>query len=231
MKGSKIMAGDWIKFEIVTPDKPEVWELADKLNLDPDAVVGKLIRMWIWFNTQTENGHASSVTKKIIDRDVGVTGFCNSVISAGWLSEKNGEISIENFDRHNGSSAKSRALNQKRKAKQRHAEVTLKSVPEKRREDTIYKVRKDEVFDELWRIYPGKKGSKQFAKKCFIAKIKTEENLTKIISNLKARIALPVQEGWQQSSEEYIPHASTYINKDLWKDEVAVAPSITEFAL
>ena len=34
------MAGDWIKFETVTPDKPEVYELAGLLNLDPDAVVG-----------------------------------------------------------------------------------------------------------------------------------------------------------------------------------------------
>ena len=226
------MAGDWIKFEIVTPDKPEVWELAEKLNLDPDAVVGKLIRMWIWFNTQTENGHASAVTKKIIDRDVGVTGFCNSVISAGWLSEKNGEISIENFDRHNGSPAKSRALNQKRKAKQRLAEVTVKSVLEREtREDNIHKERKDEVFNELWRIYPGKKGSKQFAQKSFIAKIKTEENLQKIIENLKARVALSIQDGWQQSSEEYIPHASTYINKGLWQDDIAVANNDFELAL
>tara|TARA_R110002073_G_scaffold245420_2_gene408089 strand:- start:746 stop:1423 length:678 start_codon:yes stop_codon:yes gene_type:complete len=223
------MAGDWIKFEIVTPDKPEVWELAEKLDLDPDAVVGKLIRMWIWFNTQTENGHASAVTKKIIDRDVSVTGFCNSVISAGWLSEKDGEISIENFDRHNGSPAKTRALGQKRKARQRHAEVTVKKVLEKRREDNIHTDRRYQVFEELWSIYPGKKGSKQFASKSFIAKIKTEQSLIKIIENLKSRLALPVQDGWQQSSEEYIPHVSTYINKGLWQDDIS--PPCDDFEL
>ena len=33
------MAGDWIKFEIATPDKPEVWEIAESLDIDPDAVI------------------------------------------------------------------------------------------------------------------------------------------------------------------------------------------------
>ncbi len=40
------MAGDWIKVQHVTPDKPEVWQIADRLDIDPDAVVGKLIRVW-----------------------------------------------------------------------------------------------------------------------------------------------------------------------------------------
>jgi hypothetical protein len=221
------MAGDWIKFEIATPDKPEVWTLAEKLKLDPDAVVGKLIRMWIWFNLQTANGHASAVTKKIIDRDVGVTGFCDAVIFSGWLTEKDGEISVQNFDRHNGNSAKSRALGQKRKAKQRHAEVTVKTVLEKRREETIPKGRRDEVFSKFWSLYPGKKGSKSFALKSFKAKIKTEENLDQIIANLEARNSLPLQDGWQTSAPDYIPHASTFINKGLWHDDID--PAIDEF--
>lgn len=69
------MAGDWIKFEICTPDKAEVWQIADTLSIDPDAVVGKLLRVWIWFDQQTENGNAPSVTKKLLDRSVGVLGF------------------------------------------------------------------------------------------------------------------------------------------------------------
>jgi hypothetical protein len=40
------MAGDWIKIEISTPDKPEVAIIAECLKIDPDAVVGKLFRIW-----------------------------------------------------------------------------------------------------------------------------------------------------------------------------------------
>lgn len=49
-----MMAGDWIKFELTTLDKPEVCQLADLAGIDPDAVVGKLMRVWGWFDQQTE---------------------------------------------------------------------------------------------------------------------------------------------------------------------------------
>jgi hypothetical protein len=229
------MAGDWIKFEIVTPDKPEVWEIADKLNLDPDAVVGKLIRMWIWFNTQTENGHASIVTKKIIDRDVGVNGFCDEVINVNWLHQNSTQISIESFDRHNGNSAKTRALGQKRKAKQRHAEIVTEKGLEKRREDITTQekiVHKNNKFEEFWKIYPAlRKGSKSHAKTSFNRKIRTKENIEKILSNVEKRNSLSLQDGWGTSSEEYIPHAATFINRGQWEDEIEVTNNNFEYGL
>lgn len=48
------MAGDWIKFELTTLDKPEVCQIADAADIDPDAAVGKLMRVWGWFDQQTE---------------------------------------------------------------------------------------------------------------------------------------------------------------------------------
>jgi hypothetical protein len=39
------MAGNWIKFDTSTSDKPEVWAIAESLGIDPDAVVGKLLRV------------------------------------------------------------------------------------------------------------------------------------------------------------------------------------------
>lgn len=109
----------WIKLENNLHDKPEVWQIAGALELDPDAVVGKLTRLWIWFDEQTEKGNAPSVTKALLDRQVGVTGFCDQVIAAGWLIEENGKISIPNFDRHNSETAKTRALTAKRAQKHR----------------------------------------------------------------------------------------------------------------
>jgi len=103
------MAGDWIKFESATPDKPEVWAIAASLSIDPDAVVGKLLRVWGWFDQQTEDGNAPSVSKMLLDRLVGVTGFCKSVIDAGWMIDDGVIISLPHFDRHNGKTAKNRA--------------------------------------------------------------------------------------------------------------------------
>lgn len=107
----------WIKFDSATPDKPEVWQIASALGIDPDAVVGKLMRVWIWFDSHTENGNAPSVTKALLDRLVGVTGFCDAMMSAGWLSDDGSTVSLPNFDAHNGETAKKRALTARRVAK------------------------------------------------------------------------------------------------------------------
>lgn len=111
------MAGDWIKFELTTLDKPEVCQIADLADIDLDAVIGKLMRVWGWFDQQTEEGNAPSVTKKLLDRLVGVSGFCEHMKSVGWMLEHEGVISLPHFDRHNGKTAKNRALTARRVAK------------------------------------------------------------------------------------------------------------------
>ena len=137
------MAGDWIKFELTTLDKPEVCQIADLADIDPDAVVGKLMRVWGWFDQQTENGNAPSVSKKLLDRLVGVIGFCEHMKSVDWMIESDGVISLPHFDRHNGKTAKNRLLTAKRVANHKASNGKSNAVnvsgalpkEEKRRED------------------------------------------------------------------------------------------------
>lgn len=138
------MAGDWIKVQKDTPDKPEVLAIASRMNLDPDAVVGKLIRIWSWFDTHTIDGNALSVTFSFLDRLTGVTGFAEQVSLVGWLEQNGNELTLPNFGYHNGETAKTRALGKKRAEKHRNnangnaesndASVT-KTSPEKKREE------------------------------------------------------------------------------------------------
>lgn len=102
------MAGDWIKFEVATPDKPEVWAIAAALNIDPDAVVGKLLRVWAWFDQHTGNGNAPIEAKAMLDRLSGVAGFCDAVSKAGWLRIESDRLILPGFDKHNGKTAKQR---------------------------------------------------------------------------------------------------------------------------
>lgn len=141
------MADFWIKIEKGTPDKPEILELAGILNIDdPDTVTGKMIRVWSWFDSNSENGHAPLVTKVLLDRVTGVTGFTEALVTVGWLEKKDNGYSIPNFDRHLGKGAKKRASDAERKRKSRersqlcHDKVVTekgldKSRVEKSRED------------------------------------------------------------------------------------------------
>ena len=140
------MAGEWLKVEKATADKPEIFAIAERLGIDPDAVLGKCIRVWNWFDSHTTNGTANGagVTKALIDRLTGVTGFAESMLFVEWLVQLEGDLggfALPNFDRHNGETAKQRALTAKRVAKHKNAEgnakVTDAALPreEKRRED------------------------------------------------------------------------------------------------
>ena len=104
----------WMKIDLELPDKPEVHAIAGMLNLDPDAVVGKLIRVWQWFDKHTTDGNAFGVTYALPDRISGVVGFGEAMAFVGWLEQLDKNLVMPKFDRHTSESAKARALTAKR---------------------------------------------------------------------------------------------------------------------
>lgn len=144
------MAGDWMKIELELPDKPEVHAISAMLNLDPDCVVGKLIRVWQWFDKHTVDGNAYGVTYSLPDRISGVTGFGEAMSFVGWLEQHDKTLVMPKFDRHTSESAKQRALTAKRVAKKRNADSNAanvtKTLPEKRRDLNTGSELPDEVF-------------------------------------------------------------------------------------
>lgn|SRR4051812_33668165 len=84
------------------------------LNMTPEQVVGHLIRVWNWFDIQSRNGNADSVTDASLDAIARHDGFAQAMRIAGWLSSENGVLHIPNFERHNGQTAKNRALTNRR---------------------------------------------------------------------------------------------------------------------
>jgi hypothetical protein len=162
------MAGDWIKLQKDTPDKPEVLAIASRMNLDPDAVVGKLVRIWSWFDTHTVDGNALSVTYALLDRLAGITGFAEQMSFVGWLNQEGHVLSLPNFEYHNGETAKKRALGKNRQDKHRsndesnansNASSVTNALPEKRREEKSIDIKKEratsvacppDVSQQIW---------------------------------------------------------------------------------
>lgn len=119
------MAGDWLKVEVATPDKPEVMRMARRLNLDRDAVFGKLIRVWAWFDTQSVDGRVDGCVSTDVDALVAVNGFAAAMTEVSWLDfdDKKEVLVLPNFERHNGETAKKRALKTRRQKKWRGKDV------------------------------------------------------------------------------------------------------------
>lgn len=113
------MSGFWIKVETTTPDKPEIFQIAEALAIDPDAVFGKLMRVWIWADQHTIDGTAK-ITFSLIDRVTGFAGFGVAMMDAGWIESTADGLTFTNFSRHNGNTAKTRASAASRQRKTRN---------------------------------------------------------------------------------------------------------------
>lgn len=125
------MAGDWIKMRTDLDDDPAVILISERTGLREAFVVGLLWKFWRWCDQQLLDGNAPCVTVAWLDRYVGVNGFAQAMIEAGWL-DQNGfadkGFHVPNFERHNGQTAKKRALAAKRAARHRHKESNAPSV-------------------------------------------------------------------------------------------------------
>lgn len=179
------MAGEWLKFECSLPDKPETLAITVAMGWDdPDLTVGKLMRLFRWFDQHTTDGNARGVTAALLDRLIGVTGFVQAVANTGWLVIEECGLTLHNFSRHNGATAKSRSLTAKRVANHRgnaegNAESNGASVTEalareeKRREEKKEKkeTRKrapdlpcpEDVGEEVWADWLKLRASKKAA--------------------------------------------------------------------
>lgn len=144
------MAGEWIKMRLDLAEDPAVIAMAAALDVDEDLVVGKLHRLWSWADRQSRDGHATGVTEKWIDRFIRFPGFAATMVAVGWLEIDKAGIRLPNFDRHNGETAKTRALGAKRQQKARassNAPVTAASRSERDGSVTREEKRREEALD------------------------------------------------------------------------------------
>ena len=220
------MADFWIKLEKNTPDKPEIFEMAEILSIDPDAVLGKLIRVWCWVDSNSSDGHIKSVTPVLIDRLTMSQGFADAMTSVGWLEEN----SIPNFARHLGESAKKRAKDSERKRMSRTTseDCPKKSVTEsgldKSRVDKIIEDKqqkkkaavKNDLFDVFWKEYPKTQGKAQALKTW--KKLNPNQHLFDLI--ISSVVKFKSSNEWKKDGGQFIPNASTWLNGERWEDEL-----------
>lgn len=238
------MAGDWIKLQHWTPEKQEVFDLAEMLGIDPDAVLGKLVRLWIWADQHAVDSNAASVTRALLIRLSGVTDFADAMVKVGWLKPiGEGRFLLPNFDRHNGQTAKRRALTASRVAKSRensgqspesadhecNADVTqaaLQKREQKRYQRREEKIREDntplpprgqvaDVIDWPERIYQAY--PRKVGKPRALAAIRraTKDTAPEALLALVEQYA----EAVQGKDEQFIPHPSTFFNDKRYADD------------
>jgi hypothetical protein len=138
------MAGDWIKLDHSSPDKPEVWKMARMLKVTPEAVVGHLVRVWVWADQQCVNVERGGdaivdIDPSTIDVVAHLQGFADAMLAVKWLRVENGMVVFPSLQSYISETAKIRALRNRASHKYRakkdtnveHREVEEKTLPPK----------------------------------------------------------------------------------------------------
>lgn len=130
------MAGDWIKLEHATPNKPEIYRLARILGVSRGDAFLLAVEWWVWLDRNSCNGNVTLLLRQDVDELMDCPGFAAAMESVGWLKFSDEQtMLVVNFNRHNGKTSKERALTKDRVQRLRNADVTAKPLPEKRREE------------------------------------------------------------------------------------------------
>lgn len=104
--------------------------MAAALRIDQDAVVGKLVRLWVWADQNSVDGAGMPITEAFIDRLTNKKGFAKAMRARNWLSGDDGALMFANFNRHNGNTAKARATENRRKAEWRERDKLQGEFPQ-----------------------------------------------------------------------------------------------------
>jgi DNA replication protein DnaT len=123
------VSAPWIKWVIGLARKREVIAIAAKLNTHRLMVAAALMEVWEWADANTADGHVPNVTTVTLESACcPLPGLIDAMAdkAIGWLiSDEDGTgLIFPNYIRHNGKSAKKRALNTEAKRRSRSGVIS-----------------------------------------------------------------------------------------------------------
>lgn len=114
----------WIKMRTGLRRHPKVVRMAAVLKADRLRVIGAIHAVWSVFDEHSPDGLLEGYTLALMDDEIGWRGFSAAMQSIGWLTESESGLQAPDYEEHNGPTAKRRASETKRVAKNREGDKT-----------------------------------------------------------------------------------------------------------
>lgn len=219
----------WIKLDHTTPDKPEMFAISEQLSCTHGEAFLACMRVWIWADQQSLNGHAISVTSKTLNQISGHANFVEAMRNAGWLEGQDGAISFPNFERHNGETAKKRGLASKRKVTQRSRSQRDYSVTRVDKSKSNTPIPPSGAFLKFWGLWPAS-NRKQAQGVCWDLWRKRDLDIQAdaILAHVDG---MKQSADWRKEGGEYIPAPRVYLNQRRWEGAEAYKKPDLQVAL
>lgn len=140
------MAGDWIPIDITLPRKAKVLKIAKLTGLSRRTVVGTLVEIWSWAQSESVDGRVDARVDAVVDALVDSEGVLRAMISVGWLEDHGDFILFPRAEKWLSNGAKARLQKNLRQTKWRKhvdggvdgdASTKASTTEEKRREENI----------------------------------------------------------------------------------------------
>lgn len=128
-------AKPWIKMRTDLWDDPRTSALCDALDADEARVIGGLYRLWSIADSHSTDGRLPWWSESMVDRKCGIEGFGKALQSVGWIVVDDNDVTIPDFEVHNGQSAKSRAQNSLRQQARRSRKIAETEVSRTKRDN------------------------------------------------------------------------------------------------
>jgi len=109
---------NWIAVQKHTPRKPMIRHIARHCKCSRGDAFLAWFLLWSFFDEQTADGFIPFYTKDDADEEAGLDGI-GEALDGKWLIFDKTGCMIVKWDRHNGKSAKRRALDAERKRQKR----------------------------------------------------------------------------------------------------------------
>jgi hypothetical protein len=97
------------------PAKAEVYEIASHLDLDVNATIGVLVRVWIWADQHTSDGW-SMHSPKLLESIIGVSGLIQALESVGWIELPGSGFRFPGLHRYTGDGRTTKSRRNKARA-------------------------------------------------------------------------------------------------------------------
>lgn len=110
---------NWIKVQKQTPEKPAIRRVARACNVSIGDAFLAWFRVWAWLDDQTADGFVPYLAPADVD-DIGrLQGLGKCLADHGWMFFDDTGCVVRDWERHNGTSSKRRAIEAERQARHR----------------------------------------------------------------------------------------------------------------
>lgn len=128
---------NWIKVRTTLRTSPKVVRISSALMWTPVQSIGAIVSAWMLADEHADDNGEVKMTAEEFDIVIGCPGLADAMEAVGWLEIGDCSVLFLEYQEHNGTTAKRRAADQKRKRHVRKTSATkrTKSGLEKRREE------------------------------------------------------------------------------------------------